>query len=337
MRPSRPKDRGSGPSRRRRRPVGALDTAQAVGRRDVGAGIRPHARKRIRYMHSSPDEWHSERHTEMKKQLSAAHAAALQAGRQAAQNSGKTPRELGHERTLAALRWVYLFGWSSAALLEQLVNTNRGGLGARLVRQGLLKKHLSPAGGGIKDAPLAVLTLTQWGEEYVCRYAEHEEDLHQYSPTVGWAQLRHDCIVQRLAIEALANAAGPIRIESDSETRSKGRKGKIHDLVLVENLGDGKRMRTLVEVELTQKKGRELDNFVMGCCNSMLRAEALGQEVVLHLYSDSAALLRHYKQRLAANAQFKSWKRNTSGHWVEDKDWEVPERHAANMFFHNIT
>ena len=273
----------------------------------------------------------------MAKTLSAAHAAALQAGRQAAKESGKTPREMGHERTLQALRWVYLFGWSSAALLEQLVNTNRGGIGARLVRQGLLKKHLSPAGGGIKDAPLAVLTLTQWGEEYVCRYAEHVDDLHAYSPAVGWAQLRHDCIVQRLAIEALAASEGALRIESDSETRSKGRKGKIHDLVLVEDLGDGKRMRTLVEVELTQKKGRELDNFVLGCCNSMLKAENAGDEVALHLYSDSPTLLRHYKQRLAANAKFHTWKRNNSGHWVEHEAWNVPERFTSNMYFHNIT
>jgi len=56
MRASSPKDRGSGPSRRRRRPVGALGTTQAVGRRDVAAGTRPHARKRIRYRHSSAFE-----------------------------------------------------------------------------------------------------------------------------------------------------------------------------------------------------------------------------------------------------------------------------------------
>lgn len=272
----------------------------------------------------------------MTKQLSAAHAAALQAGRQAAQKKGKTPRELGHERTLQALRWVYQFGWSSAALLEQLVGTNRGGLGARLVRQGLLKKHLSPAGGGIKDAPLAVLTLTQWGEEYVCRYAEDEDDLHPYSPAIGWAQLRHDCIVQRLAIAALIASEGALSIVSDSETRAKGRKGKIHDLVLSESLGGDKLMRTLVEVELTQKKGRELDTFVLGCCKSMLKAETEGHEVVLHIYSDSPALLRHYTQRLAANATFHSWRRNNSGHWVEHEEWTVPVRHAKNMFFHRI-
>lgn len=277
----------------------------------------------------------------MTKQLTAAHAAALQAGRESAKERGKTPRELGHERTLQALRWVYLFGWSSAALLEQLVNTNRGGLGARLVRQGLLKKHLSPAGGGIKDAPLAVLTLTQWGEEYVCRYAEHIDDLHPYSSAIAWAQLRHDCIVQRLAIEALNNTQSSIRIESDSEMRSKGRKGKIHDLVLVEDLdedeGEVKRIRRLIEVELTAKKGRELDNFVLGCCNSMLAAEQAGDEVVLMVYSDSPALLKHYKQKLGANSKFHSWSRNNSGHWVPDTPHKVPERFVENIFFHNIT
>lgn len=44
MRPSRPKSKGIGPSRRRRRLAGALNDTQAVGRRDVGAGVRPHAR-----------------------------------------------------------------------------------------------------------------------------------------------------------------------------------------------------------------------------------------------------------------------------------------------------
>lgn len=273
----------------------------------------------------------------MTKQLSAAHAAALQAGRLAAKESGKTPQQLGHERTLKALRWVYLFGWSTASLLEQLVSTNRGGLGARLVRQGLLKKHLSPGGGGIKGAPLAVLTLTQWGEQYVVRYADSVDSLHAYSPTVGWAQLRHDCLVQQLAIEALANAEGGIRIVSDSEARTKGVKGKIHDLVTVEDLGNGVRLRTFIEVELTAKKGRELDTFVLGCCNSMLAAERAGDEVALHVYSDSSALLRHYKQRLAANAQFHTWKRDNSGHWQPADAWTVPERFVDNFFFHNIT
>lgn len=273
----------------------------------------------------------------MKKQLSAAHAAALQAGRMAAKESGKTPQELGHERTLQALRWVYLFGWSTASLLEQLVSTNRGGLGARLVRQGLLKKHLSPGGGGIKGAPLAVLTLTPWGEQYVVRYADSVDSLHAYSPKVGWAQLRHDCLVQQLAIEALANAEGGIRIVSDSEARTKGAKGKIHDLVLLEDLGTGAHMRTLVEVELTAKKGRELDSFVLGCCNSMLAAENAGDEAALHLYSDSPALLRHYRQKLAANAKFHTWKRDNSGHWQPADEWTVPARFVDNFFFHNIT
>lgn len=273
----------------------------------------------------------------MTKQLSPAHAEALKAGRLAAQASGKTPQQIGHERTLQALRWVYLFGWSSAALLEQLVNTNRGGLGAKLVKQGLLKKHLSPAGGGIKDAPLAVLTLTPIGEQYVVRYAESVDDLLPYSPQIGWSQLRHDCMVQRLAIESLANANGPIRIVSDRKARVKGAAGKIHDLVLSEDTGNGNRFRTFIEVELTPKRGRELDVFVHGCCASMLTAENAGDEAALHIYSDSPALLRHYKQRLSANAKFQTWRRNGSGHWTPYSDWEVPERFVESFFFHNIS
>lgn len=271
----------------------------------------------------------------MTKPLSAAHAAALKAGREAAKASGKTPQQLGHERTLKALQWVHLFGWSTASLLEQLVSTNRGGLAARLVTQGLLKKHLSPGGGGIKGSPLAVLTLTPAGEAYVTRYAENIDDLTAYAPKIGWAQLRHDCLVQQLAIQALAVANGPMRIISDREARARGIAGKIHDLVLIED-ADDIRIRTLIEVELTAKRGRELDDFVLGCCKSMMAAENAGDEVVLHVYSDSPALLRHYKQRLSPNAVFHSWTRNSSGHYVKSTEWRVPERHAESFFFHLI-
>ena len=272
----------------------------------------------------------------MTKQLSAAHAAALKAGLEAAKANGKTPQQIGHERALQALRWVHLFGWSTASLLEQLVSTNRGGLAAKLVKQGLLKKHLSPGGGGIKGAPLAVLTLTAAGEAYVTRYADSIDELNTYSPSIGWAQLRHDCLVQQLAIQALAAANGPMRIISDREARSRGIAGKIHDLVLIEDAGDI-RIRTLIEVELTAKRGRELDTFVLGCCQSMLNAEEAGDEAVLHLYSDSPALLRHYKQRLKPGAEFHTWKRDNSGHWQPHERWQVPERFTENMYFHNIT
>lgn len=272
----------------------------------------------------------------MTKKLSPAHAAALKAGLEAAKASGKTPQQVGHERALQALRWVHLFGWSTASLLEQLVSTNRGGLAAKLVKQGLLKKHLSPGGGGIKGTPLAVLTLTAAGEAYVTRYADSIDELNTYSPSIGWAQLRHDCLVQQLAIQALAAANGPMRIISDREARSRGIAGKIHDLVLIEDAGDT-RIRTFIEVELTPKKGRELDNFVLGCCNSMLKAENAGDEVALHIYSDSPALLRHYKQRLAANAKFHTWKRDNSGHYVKSDEWQVPARHSSNFYFHLIS
>lgn len=270
----------------------------------------------------------------MSKKLSATHAAALKAGRLAAQASGKTAQQIGHERTLQALRWVHLFGWSTASLLEQLVHTNRGGLGARLVRQGLLKQHLSPGGGGIKGAPLAVLTLTPAGEAYVTRYADSIDELNTYSPSIGWAQLRHDCLVQELAIKALAATDGSLRIISDREARSRGISGKIHDLVLQQ---DDIRLRTFIEVELTPKRGRELDDFVLGCCQSMLAAENAGDEAVLHVYSDSPALLRHYRQRLSANAVFHTWKRDNSGHYVKSDEWQVPARHSSNFYFHLIS
>lgn len=268
--------------------------------------------------------------TTTKRKLSPEHAEALQAGLKASGRGGPKGVEIGRARALKALRWIYIWGWSAPSLIENLEPTNRSGLAARLVRQGLLKQHRTPAGGGVRDVPIFMLTLTELGENEVVRHLDDLDDLIPYAPRVNWNQMRHDFLVQRLTLQAMHDDSMLVRsVTSDSVVRARGTSGKIHDAVWT----DEYQVRTLVEVELTPKKNRELDAFVHGCVNSLIA----DPDARLRIYSDSFALLKHYSQRLEPWAKFHSWRRDNSRHWVMHQEFEVPESMKDRITFHKIT
>lgn len=268
--------------------------------------------------------------TATKRTLSPAHAQALQDALKASGRGGANGVAIGRARALEALRWVYAWGWSAPAILESLAQTNRQGLVARLVRQGLLKQHRTPTGGGVRDVPIFMCTLTDLGESEVVRNMTELDDLLPYAPRVAWPQMRHDFWVQKLTLQAKQDESMLIRsFTSDSVMRAKGVQGKIHDAIWLDEYS----IRTLVEVELTPKKNRELDSFVLGCVQSLLNDE----DAQLRIYSDSFALLKLYSERLAPFAKLNTWKRDNSKHWIVDNTYEVPERINSRITFHTIT
>ena len=268
--------------------------------------------------------------TTTKRKLSLEHAQALQAGLKASGRGGLKGVEIGRARALRALRWVYVWGWSAPSLIESLEPTNRSGLAARLVRQGLLKQHRTTAGGGVRDVPIFMLTLTELGENEVVRHLDEMDELLPYTPRVNWNQMRHDFLVQRLTLQAMQDDSQLVRsVTTDSVVRARGTAGKIHDAIWT----DEYQVRTCVEVELTPKRNRELDSFVLGCCKSLLD----DPDARLRIYSDSSALLKHYSARFEPYAKFNTWKRDNSRRWIVDSSWEVPESVAGRVTFHTIT
>jgi len=268
--------------------------------------------------------------TTTKRTISPAHAQALQDALKASGRGGANGVAIGRARALEALQWVYAWGWSAPAILESLAQTNRQGLVARLVRQGLLKQHRTPTGGGVRDVPIFMCTLTDLGESEVVRNMTELDDLLPYSPRVAWPQMRHDFWVQKLTLQAKQDEHMLMRsFTSDSMMRAKAAKGKIHDAIWVDEYA----IRTLIEVELTPKKNRELDTFVLGCLQSLLNDE----DAHLRIYSDSPALLKLYSGRFTPLAKLNTWKRDNSKHWLIDNTYEVPERIHNRISYHNIT
>ena len=267
--------------------------------------------------------------TATKRQLSPEHLAALQGGLKASGNGGQAGVKLGRERALRALQWVYVWGWSAPSIIDNLAQSSRKGLTARLVRQGLLKQHRTPAGGGVRDVPIYMLTLTKLGESEVVRHIDDVNDLIPYAPRVAWPQMRHDFIVQKLTLLAMQSDQLMVRsIKTDMVVRAKGAKGKIHDAVWT----DEYQIRTFVEVELTPKKNRELEMFVFGCyCH--LRDDVDSR---LRIYSDSNALLEHYKERFEPYASGNLWQLDKHRHWEANGEFEIPPEVAARVSFHHL-
>lgn len=248
----------------------------------------------------------------------------LKAARVAALSHGQSPRQIGQAKVLAALRWIYRWGWTSPTVLELVGRDNRNGLVSRLLKQGLIVKTRTESGGGQRDVPVYILTLTEAGVNAVERMIEDPIDLLPYSTDpyrIKQVLLRHDILAQMATAKALSK--GTITgFSTEREMVVKSEAGvKQPDVMWWQ--GD---TLIAVEIELSAKWERDLDEFVERC---LLSLEARnGQPARCHqvaLISDSPAILKRYKAAFAPGASYGRWKRDDSRHWRQVAELKVPE------------
>lgn len=258
----------------------------------------------------------------------------LQAGRQAALAGGKSPRQVGAEKAAKALRWVYRWGWSTPTVLDQVGQSNRTGLTARLVKQGLLLRTRSESGGYARDVPAYLVTLTETGLLAVERDLEDPAHLMPYARDayrVNQALLRHDLIAQAATAKALAKGdiAGFI---TERELRRKNTAGeKLPDVIW--RHADGS--KTAVEVELSAKWSRDLDGFVQACIQGMTGDKPMFDRVAI--VSDSPAILKRYKSAFRPKSTLGIWERDKSRKWHRTSETKVPEWIEGRMLWHSFT
>lgn len=250
------------------------------------------------------------------------HLEKMQTARAAALTH-QSPRARGQEKVLLALRWIYRWGWSSPSLVEKVAKDNRNGLIGRLVKQGLVNKT-PVAAGGLRDVPVSILTLTEAGVAQVEKCIQHENDLLPYNLNplrIPAATLRHDLLAQRVTAKAFI-AEKIIGFLTPSELQRRSEKGtKQPDAVW---LKDGLRMA--LEVELSAKWSRALDQFVAGYV-AALSGTTTGEQSrfdQLLLLSDSPAILARYKKAISPGANFGVWQKDDSRHWVQIGTRKVP-------------
>lgn len=246
-------------------------------------------------------------------------ARPLRAAAMAAMN-GKSSRQVGKDKDMAALLWVYKWGWSSASVLDSFASPNRRGVAARLVKKGLLEKHAAD-GGGLKGVPVDILTLTQDGVAEV-ETSITEAELLPY-PRRGdrliiWRQVRHDLLSQRytairMVEKKITDYQTPRMIAAKSDANTKQ-----PDAVWV--MEDGKKMA--VELELSAKYDRDLDEF---CHKVIWSLSDQGNYAFVGILSQSAAIRSRYKAKLTAGEKYNIWQKGNDGRYRIEKQKTVPD------------
>jgi hypothetical protein len=235
--------------------------------------------------------------------------------------NGKSPRIRGAEKQLTALDWTYRWGWTSAKILDLATGGGRTGLAARLVKNKLLKATRTESGGSIKGIPIQLLTLTEIGLDEAER---HREDLINYEIDpyrIDQSKLRHDCLAQLFTANGLKTGAINA-FKTPRELASKSNKEtKQPDILWISG-----NQRIGVEVELSAKWERKLDEFIQKCIISLSSDGNLVNRVnSIILVSDSKAIVKRYTEAFTPGQNFGLWQKSERGFWSPIGQSQIPK------------
>jgi len=237
---------------------------------------------------------------------------------------GKNTRQLGRERILYALDWIYRWGWSSPSIIDGTTGASRRGLCAKLVRAGLMTETKTAAGRILEDLPSKIVTLSDQGLAYVEKHKQEQElmdyPLNPYR--VNQSLLRHDLLAQKATIKNVIE--GKIQsFKTPRELAAKSQKTvKQPDVLWINEAG----RRIAVEVELSAKFARKLDDFVwsvvLGLSQVGDRAPLFDRCVIV---TDSEAIARRYMAAFQPGKTVHRWTKDTQSHWKIQDAVQVPE------------
>lgn len=244
---------------------------------------------------------------------------------------GESPRARGDKKQRQVIEWVYRWGYSSAEILRRVSGQAAQGYAKKLTEKGFLTATKTLSG-----IPRAYYTLSQPGLEEATRFAKmllayEETNAHKVSQQL----IRHSLEAQT----ATVNAIDASLISEYSTERMMGAKRRVDekfpDVMWVMNDGS----KTAIEIELSQKWSRKLDQFILGLVRSLQgTSEKPPRFDRYFIFSDSPALIENY--RLAMNTSNKQnyWVKNERNHWVIDKtkDRNIPEWLLEKVSFHLI-
>jgi hypothetical protein len=237
---------------------------------------------------------------------------------------GKSTRQLGRERIYFALDWIYRWGWSSPSIIDMTTGASRRGLCAKLVRAGLLTETKTAAGKILEDLPSKIVTLSEEGLAYVEKNKEDQELIdYQLNPyKVNQALLRHDLLSQKATLKNLIE--GKIKAYRPPRELASKSQASVKQPDVLWFTEEGRRIA--VEVELTAKFGRKLDDFVwsivLGLSQAGDRAPLFEKCIVV---SDSDAIVRRYQAAFQPGAVVNRWIKDSQSHYHVDRKVEVPE------------
>ena len=230
------------------------------------------------------------------------------------QKMGMTPKERHAEKMQLCLDWIYRWGCSSVGVLDILLNVQRAGFPAKLVKSGLLSSTTTESGGLARGIPAAYLVLTDAGLSEALRFAS---ELLQYNTNPLWVKqplLRHNLLVQRITANALV--AGSIAdYKTEQQSAAKSRSGiKQPDVMWYTAAGT----KIGVELELTAKWYRQFDEFILRVVRLLTKENPGADKVVFA--TDSPAILDRYRSAFTAGNKVPLWREDNNKHWIIAKE-----------------
>jgi hypothetical protein len=226
---------------------------------------------------------------------------------------GKSPRQIGNESRQSVIDWIYKWGYSSSANIQNLLGRTAGGYAQKLTRQGWLVATKTESG-----SPVHFFTLSQSGLQEAEHQATHLYHYPEIDPfKVNQQLLRHNLLAQKITANALLSGAIK-KYETDRMFGEGGDKSRVKkpDVVWTTN----NCLRIGVEIELSAKWARFLDDFVVNISSGLKMGKGQHAQYDRFLIvSDSPAIIERYQQAMQPETQVNIWTKNQRHHWVVEK------------------
>lgn len=245
--------------------------------------------------------------------------------------TGRSPRQIGLESRQTVLDWIYRWGYTSSTVVQSLLGRTSAGYAQKLARQGLLTSTKTKSG-----TPASYFTLTELGlheaERFACALHRYPE-LDNYK--VNQQQIRHYLIAQNITLNGL-RAKTISNYETERMFDQSGDKSRVKrpDIIWQTNTD----LRVAVEVELSPKWDRDLDEFVLGVTRAL---NSQGNQPSTYnrfaIITDSEAIIERYRAAMQPGASLAIWEKNQRNHWVKDKTVSVPDWLITKIDFQLIS
>lgn len=218
---------------------------------------------------------------------------------------GKSPSQRGKEKLLRVIVWVHRWGVTDAGIIKQVAGIEANGYATKLARQGWLKTRLLPGGK-------RVFGLTERAVALASRAVSLDWLDVANAPT---GHLEHDLQVQRLVLHLIQTGWSVGEYKSERELAT-GAAGKRPDALVRHSSGKWHAL----ELELTPKFGRALDEFRYRICVLIQAEEADGVLVVC----GSENQKNTYAKAFAAGTAFGIWEKGASGKYCRTGSGLMP-------------
>lgn len=238
---------------------------------------------------------------------------------------GVSPRDRNQANLAVVSSFIYRLGYSTPALLQSLLGVQTTGWFSAAIKRGDFQKVKTGVG-----KPPFIITLT----DSTLRLAEYRATRLSPYPEIDFARInqgliRHNLFVQEVTLRALAGGSIAEFLTEREINEGDERGSKRPDAVWILKNGS----RIAVEVELTAKWARHLDDFVFGVVAALERVNGQSKYDRFLIVTDSQAILNRYSESFAAGQPMNNWKKDSRGQWAIAKKDKVPTWASERVSF----